>query len=456
MINPQDKSNSLEHKLFIDLDKKEITGKTTRNIFITMSAQAFRLVLSIGSTLILARILRPEDFGLIAMVAVLVNFVSIFKDAGLAQATVQRQKITQEQISNLFWINMAISIGLGLIVMACAPLIAWIYDDSRLVSLSIALAIPIMLSGTGFQHRALLQRNMHFTAIVRIDLLSFAFSIIVGTYSALNGMSYWSLVIMQLVNALTMNILLWEKTKWKPSWICWNTNVSNMLKFGAHLSGSAFLNYISRNADNFLIGKYMGAESLGFYSRAYRLMMMPIRQVSAPIAMVIFPVLSKLNDHPDEFRRIYLRIIKWINLVTTPGIIIMMIVGEDLIIFLLGNQWAKTAEVFPILAFAALFQPLGNMSGTLLTALGQTERILKWGVFSSILITSSFIIGIQYGVFGIALAYAISTKLQQPILLWYSLRYSPITIKDYIKAMAPGLIVGASIIVIWIWHEFNF
>jgi len=438
--------------LFQTLPAKGIK-KTNYHFRVTMMAQAISFLLQISSSILLARMLTPADFGLVAMVGVIANFIAVFKDLGLAQASVQRESISHAQISTLFWINAGLSVVLGLFVIVCAPLIAWAYHDERLVLLSVALALPIMISGFSLQHRALLQRNFRFIDIAQSEIIALVISIASGLAGAYFGMGYWALALMQVTNALCFTALIWSKTNWTPCWIKRNTGVRSMLGFGINLSSFNFLNYCSRNVDSLLIGRYLGVDSLGQYSRAYSLMFMPIRQLNGPLSSVYLPTLSRLCGTPDEFRLVFLQLIRWLSIVTTPLSIVLIATGDQVISVLLGEQWSQAGELFRVLAFAALFQPLGSFSGTLLTALGQTRRLAKWGVFSSILITSSFIIGIQYGVFGVAVAYAIATKIQQPILLWYSLRYAPVTVTQYLGAMLPGICLGGCVLVTWIVYE---
>lgn len=431
MKKEQSQSNTKKHRLFSAIDVSGIAKKSAHHIGVTMTAQAIRFVLQTGSTIVLARLLTPADFGLVAMVAVLVNFLAVFKDAGLAQATVQRENITHEQISTLFWINIAISLGLGLIVIACSPLISWIYNDSRLTVLAMVLAVPVMLSGFGLQQRALLQRNLRFLDIARAEIVALAFSIVTGVFCAYNGLGYWSLAIIQIANVLSMTVLLWEKTKWKPMWIRRNTGVREMLRFGANLSGFNILNFFSRNADNFLIGKFIGVEALGFYSRAYGLMLMPLNQFNAPISNVLLPSLARLRNDPNAYAKLYLKYTRIIAWVTAIPIATMSILGQELVVFLLGPEWQKAGAIFEWLAIAGMFQPLANITGVVFVSLGQTDRMFRWGMCSSICIVAAFLIGLPMGTEGVAMAYAIMLNLTLIVLPYYVFKKSPISVKDF-------------------------
>ncbi len=414
----------------LDLDKQ-----TSRNVGINIVAQGFRFILQTVSVIILARLLSPADFGLVAMVAVIINFIGLFKDAGLAHATVQRETISHEQISTLFWLNLGLSFVLAVTVVASAPLIVWIYDEPRLLWLSVLLALPILFSGFALQHRALLQRHMCFMAIARADILAQALGVAVGIFAATKGSGYWSLAYMSLTATLCSTLVFWSETRWMPGRIRRNTGVRPMLKFGANLTGFNFVNYFSRNADNFLIGKFIGAAALGQYSRAYSLMLLPLSQINAPIVSALLPALSRLKDDPVAYEQLYLQWVRRIVWLTAIPIAFASIYGEDLVVFLLGAEWRFAGEIFEWLAIAGFLQPLSNLTGVVFTSLGQTDRMFRWGIVSSICIVSAMILGLEWGALGVARAYAVVTVALSILISSYAFAKSPISILRYHKTI---------------------
>lgn len=438
-------------KLFLDPETHDLEKRSTRNVGINLTAKAIRFVLQMGSTIILARILTPEDFGLIAMVTVLVNFVGLFKEAGLAQATVQQEKITHEQISTLYWINVGLCFVLGLIVLASAPLIVWIYGEPRLLGLSMALAVPIMISGFGLQHRALLQRHMKFVSLVKIDLIAYAIGITAGITSALNGLGYWSLVVMTLTTS-TANILgLTISSGWKPTKPSRKTGVRKMLRFGANLTGFQFVNYFSRNADNFLIGKFIGAAALGQYNKAYGLMKLPLGQLNAPITSALLPALARLRSNPVAFEKLYSKWAMRVAWVTSLPIASATIWGSDIVELLLGPQWIEAGTIFEYLAIGLAFQTLANLTGVLFMSSNKTRQMLRWGIFSSSIIVTAICIGLPWGASGVAISYSCALIPLSILVVSYSNRVCGINSLRYFSRVKYPITISSSIILLGIF-----
>ncbi|MBK6511092.1 MAG: lipopolysaccharide biosynthesis protein [Haliea sp.] len=443
----QKKIKSQVHPLFDVSTNAGVGGQLAGNIRVTITAQGFRFLLQLGSTIVMARLLSPGDFGLIAMVAVLINFIAVIKDAGLVQATIQHNTISEEQISALFWINAMVSILLGVVAAALGPFIAWVYGDDRLVLVAIALSLPIMISGLRLQHRALLQRNFKFVDMALIDIFAQILGTLAGILSALAGLGFWSLVVMQVVASLVNLILLWTKAAWLPQRVVVLKGVGGMLKFGADISGANILNYLARNSDNFLVGKFIGVDALGFYDRAYSLIMTPIRQLNAPIVSALMPTLSRLQDEPVEFEKAFLKLSKFVVWVTAIPIALLSGFGEMVIVYLLGEAWRSSGQIFEWLAVAAIFQPVTNLTGTVFVSLGRTREMLRWSAFSSVCIVISFLIGVQYGVEGIAFCYAIAVNMILPILPFYAFRETHIAVASYFKAIQFPVIISIAIVI---------
>jgi len=202
-----------------------------------MAAQGVRFFLRMGSTVVLARLLTPQDFGLIAMVTVITGFVMMFKDMGLSMATVQRDEVNHAQISTLFWINVGLSLCVMLLTAALAPVIAWFYGEPRLVWVTLALASAFIFGGFTVQHQALLRRQMRFGTLAVIGIISMVVGIITAIIAALSGAGYWSLVLMQLATAITIAIGVWVGCDWRPGLFVRRSGIRKMLAFGGNLTG---------------------------------------------------------------------------------------------------------------------------------------------------------------------------------------------------------------------------
>jgi len=429
--------------------QKDLKAKSIRSGAITLISQGSTFGLRMISTIVLARLLTPGDFGLIAMVTAITGFVEMFKDLGLSMATVQRSDINHPQVTNLFWINVAVSILVGAALALGSPLIAWFYKEQRLIRITLALASTLILSGLTVQHMALLNRQLRFFEIACIQVGSMAISVSAGIGMALYGMGYWSLVGMSIALQLTYVVLSWSVCKWRPSMPIRKAGTGALLKFGGHLTGFNIVNYFARNFDNILIGRFCGATALGFYSKAYSLMMLPITQIRTPLHKVSIPVLSRLQDDPPRFRRYYIKLVGLIAFITMPLMVFSFINGDKIIILVLGDRWLGAISIFKMLCIAAFVQPVSTTWGLVLVSLGQSGRYLKWGILNSLIIIGSFAAGINWGGFGVATGYAIATYTLLLPTLWYCLKLTPIRVTDFFrsiwKQVTASLISGCSI-----------
>jgi len=435
-------SISPDRNLFFETDylKADLKGRSVRGGAITMVAQGVKFVLQAGSLFVLARLLTPKDFGLIAMVTAVTGFVLMFKDMGLSMATIQRAEINHRQISTLFWINVAISLGIMMLTAAIAPAIAWFYGEPRLTGITLALAGVFIFGGFAVQHQALLRRQMSFASLALIDIVSMSTGIATGIISALCGAGYWALVLMQLGTAVATTIGVWLACGWRPSLPVRNSGVRSLLAFGRNLTSFNVVNYFARNLDNILIGRFWGAQSLGLYSRAYSLLMLPLMQINAPISAVAIPALSHLQNEPKRYRDYYLKAISLIAFVTMPGIMFMIIMSKDIIRVVLGEQWINASRIFSILGISALIQPILNTTGWLYVSIGRTDRMFKWGMVSSVIIVISFIVGLPFGVIGVATCYTICALLLFVPGLSYACKATPIDVPSIAKVLWPTAI----------------
>ena len=416
-----------------NLKKRSIRGG-----IITVSSQGIKFVLTLGSNICLARLLTPADHGLVSMVMAVVNFMKLFKDLGLSMATVQREEINHAQVSTLFWVNVVFSLIIGLITVLLAPVIAQFYQEPRLVWITIALASGILISGLGTQHTALLQRQMQYSKLASCELIAQLLGVSLAILAALNGLGYWALVIYPIATASTLTLGILLSCGWIPSWPSWDPAIPSMLKFGGNLTGFTVINYFARNADNILIGKYVGTTQLGLYAKAYQLLLLPITQINGPIRSVAIPLLSRLSDSPAKYRRAYIKLVQKLMLLTAPLIAFMMATSDWLITILLGEQWISATPIFLWLGLAGAMQPVANSVGWLLISQGQTGRMLRWGFISTILAVTSFGVGLPWGATGVAASYSLVwTLITLPLLFWYVGQSGPVRTKDFYVATAP-------------------
>jgi PST family polysaccharide transporter len=415
----------------------DLGARAARGGAVTITTQATRFFITIAATSVMARLLTPQDYGLIGMVAVVMGFVSIYKDLGLTSATIQKKEITSDQISTLFWINVALSIGITLVTVLIAPLVAWFYGEPRLTLITIFTAFGFLLSGLTIQHEALLRRQMRYSALSLIGLSAMIVGYAVGIFMALNGFSYWALVGSQLAVTLATATMTLTACRWRPGWPQKNTGVRSMIRFGGNLTGYSTLNFVSRSIDNLLIGRVWGAQQLGLYSRAYQLMMLPIDQINEPITSVAVPSLSRMTESPENYRRAYQRMLEKIAMLTMPAVVLMIATSDWIVAIVLGPQWSPVAKLFGILGVGALIQPLTDTTGWLFITQGRAKEMFRLEMLASPLTIASIIVGLPWGSVGVATSYILGNLLVTPIVYWYAGRIGPVRPTHIYRTIGP-------------------
>lgn len=416
--------------------KADIKGHSVRGGAVTIGSQGIKFLLQTVSTAVLARLLTPDDFGLIAMVSVFTEFVNLFKDLGLSMATIQRKDITHNQVSNLFWINIAMSIFLMLVAFAISPFIARFYNEPRLVLITIALGSTFIFGGLIAQHTALMRRQMRFTALAIVEIVSMAISILAAIIAALLGMTYWSLVILVAIRGIVSVLMVWSLSPWRPGKLSRSSGVRPMLVFGGSLTGSNFLSYFICNGDQMTIGYALGPSLLGIYTKAYALLTLPMTQFESPLRTVMIPALSRLQDEPKQYRNYYLKALAAVSLVTMPLAAFLFVSADEVVDILLGSQWSQAASVFRYLAPAAFFTSIGFAPRWLFISLGRAGTQFVWTLLSAAVMVNGFLIGVNWGINGVAASVSITYSSMYILALYWATRNAHVHFFDIVKSFA--------------------
>jgi O-antigen/teichoic acid export membrane protein len=438
--NPQHSVNDDENRHFrTDHLNDDLGGRSMRGGAVTLAVQILKFVVSMAATIVVARLLAPQDYGLVGMVVVLISFLGLFQYLGLPSATVKWQQLNHSQVSTLFWVNVALSTAIMLAVLGSAPLLAWFYNEPRLTGIAAGYAIVIFLTGISIQHIALLTRQMRFSAIAAIDIGALSAGLCVAIFAAWRGAGYWAIVLNQLVFALVTIAGAWTACKWRPGRPVRGSGVRSMLTYGGNLTGHSFTTFFSQNMDNALIGKFWGAYQLGIYSRAYQMLLMPLGQINTPLAAVAVPALSRLADSPERYRAAYLSILEKIAMLTMPGVVFMIVTSDWLMLFLLGPQWREAGRIFMLLGIAAIIQPVSRTGLWLFITQGRSRELFKWGIVGAVLAVVSIVAGLPWGATGVAASYAITDLcITTPLFFWYIGRSGPVRTTDLYRTIAPS------------------
>ncbi|KQR23439.1 MULTISPECIES: lipopolysaccharide biosynthesis protein [Microbacterium] len=407
-------------------------GRTaSRGAVTMMGAQGVRILVQVTGIVLLARLLAPSDYGVTAMVLAIVGVGEILRDFGLSSAAIQAKTLSSGQRSTLFWINLGIGFVLAVACASLAVPIAALYGDPRLVAVSLALAPTFLLNGFSTQFRAHLNRDFRFVALSSVEVGAQLAGLCTALILALSGWGYWALVVQQVLPVVLIAIALPVVASWWPGLPGRGESVKGLLTFGGHLVASQVLVYASRNIDSVMIGRLYGPADLGFYNRAFQLMVLPLNQINAPASRVALPTLSRLQDDPERYAR-FLAVGQVVLLNVVAGVLAFSVAqAPALVAVALGPQWEPTVHLFQILAIAGFFQAASYATYWLSVSLGLTRRYFWYTVSTRPVVIGLIIAGASWGVEGVAWAYTIGNALVWPIgIFWMtrkiSLRAAPL------------------------------
>ncbi len=385
-----------------ELKDKVVTGA----IWLTF-AQVGGQILKFILAAVLARILTPGDFGLIGMVLIFSGFANLFNDMGFSAALIQRKDVTEQHFSSIFWLNIFTALCMMTLLILSAPLLALFFNQPKLTLLARLLSINFLIGSFVIVIQAKLTRAMDFRVLSILEIVSVAISGVLGIILALSGFGVYALVAQTLCFTTSKTVLIWSSSSWRPKWQFSWTAIRELLGFSVGIVGGNSLNYWIRNFDNLLIGKFLGSMELGFYSRAYTVMLLPLNQVTTVLTRVMFPALASIQDDKLRSRKIYLQAIAIIALFTFPIMLGLLVVTEDFVLTIFGQKWVEVIPILRILCIVGLLQSVNSTVGWIYNSQGRSDIQFWWVLFGGILTFAAFGIGIYWGTIGVATAYAI-------------------------------------------------
>lgn len=400
--------------------KTDLKTRAVRGASVTVAGQVTSFAVQMGGTIMLARLLTPDDFGLVTMVLSISLLLQNFGGNGFIEAVVQRKEIDHKQISTLFWINAGISLLLMAAFIASAPLIAALYKEPRLKPIVAAMAASIFFGGLSNQHVSLLIRNMQFLHRTVNEVSAAVISVGVALLLAWRGFGYWALVVKWLLAPLLIAIGSWIMCGWRPGIPSRGAGVGPMLRFAFHTYGNFVMTYFRRNADKMLIGRFYGSHSLGFYDRAYHLSNMLPVQILTPLNGVSLAAFSRLTDDHEKYRHNYLKVLSLLAFVGMPLSAALTVTAQDVILLLFGEKWSHAGLIFrafgPSIGVAIIYLT----HGWLHLSLGTPDRWFRWSIAEFAVTVLCFSTGLFFGAWGVAAAFSASFYILIGPALWYA------------------------------------
>jgi PST family polysaccharide transporter len=391
--------------------------------------------MSILISAILARLLTPSDFGLIAMVVVFSNFVAIFAGFGLESAIVQKKDVSDEALSSTFWISVGLGALLTAVFAASAPLIAAFYSQPRLTPLVVFISTTFFIISFCNVSYGLLTKRMNFKALAIITICSTGVSGIIAVFLAFSGYGVWSLAWYTVLSYVFAAALTLIYARWVPHFLLGLKHVKGLLGFGANLTASSFVTYFAQNMDNLLVGRFLGSAALGFYNLAFSLLVLPVTNISNVVGSVMFPALSKIQHDKQLVRDSYVRANRYIGAISFPLMIWVLIAAPQLIRVVYGVKWISVIPLIQIFALAGLEQSIGSNVWWIFASQGRTDEMFKVSIFETIVVLISFVVGLRWrGVEGVVIAYTVALYLTAYPIFAIAFRLIDLKVKS---ALAP-------------------
>ena len=437
------------------LKTKTISGLTWS--FIDNIAQK-GLTFIIG--IILARLLLPEEFGIIGMITIFIAVSTSFINSGFGSALIRKQKCTDTDYSTVFYFNLATGIFFYILLFFLAPVISHFFNEPQLKLLIKVLGIVLIIDAFTIIQRTILTKQVNFKLQTKISVIASLISGIIGIIMAFKGFGVWSLVAKQISQRLTNSILLWTWNKWKPLLIFSRNSFRQLFSFGYKLLISGLIDTIYRNVYLIVIGKYFSAQELGFYTRANQFKSLPSQNISQIIERVSYPVLANMQDNPEKLRLNYKRLIKTSMLITFTLMLGMAAAAEPMVIALIGEKWRPSIGYLQLLCFAGMMYPLHSLNLNMLQIQGRSDLFLKLEVYKKILAVPIIIIGIFYGVKIMILGMIVNSFFAYYLNSYWSGKFLNYSTKeqilDILPAFAIALINALAIYLIGILLPMNF
>jgi len=432
-------------------EAKAATALSER-VFKGMRWKIFSQVLQQGSrsgvAVVVAHLLTPEDFGLAAMALVFSGLATLLSDVALGAALIQRDTITEDDRSTVFWTQVALGLAMTAAGVLLAPAAASFFSTPAVAPYFAATASIALISSFGSTQTALLLREMEFRSLELREIAATLVAAITGLGLALFGFGAWAIVGQAIAFTTASTILLWRLSPWRPRFVFHGQSLRDLGPFGAKVLASRLLSYLNLNADNVLVGRYLGASQLGTYTVAYNVMFIPIARMAQPIQQVLFPAFAQLQKEPLRLGRAWLRGTRVVATVGAPAFIGMAVVAPDFVPIVLGHRWHAAVPVLQFLSLAGFAQSFQSLNPAVLQGLGRVGLLLRFMTVSTVLVVGAFALGLVWGVVGVAALFALARAIQLVASTWLMARVTRLSLTDILAEFARvglvSLVVGAA------------
>lgn len=377
-------------------------ARTRKAIGWKLLSQGLATGLQMATTIVLARLLLPRDFGIVGMATMVTGLASIFRDLGLGQALVQRRSIEKVHLASAYWGTVVMGVLLAGLTILIAPYAGAFFKEPRLVAVLRVMSVSFLISPLATVPNALLQRNLDFRRPFYAGIAGSVVAAAVGITMALQGYSYWSLVWASLASTLAAAIAICLVTRHFPPLVPRFRGIRDLYGFGVGVTGASLFNYIAQQADYFVVGRWLNSAALGLYTRAFTLVHQPLAQVSGILSPVLFPAFSQMQNDPSRARDVYLRIVSLVSMVCWPALVLLAVTAPELVPVVFGKQWFGSIIPIQVMALSGLLRPIFNPSGALIKAFGRVYQEMWLQMFYALTLAAGALIGVRWGIIGVS------------------------------------------------------
>ena len=388
-----------------------LKSKVKHGLKWTFIDQILSQIIFLVFSIFLARILTPSMFGIVGMITIFSNFAILFIDLGFSAALIQKKEVTPAHFSSVFWLNLGIGVFMYSLFYISAPFISAFYNQPELIVLIRIICLSFIVTSFSSVQANILIKELQFKKKVIINWIGMLIGYVVAFVLAYLGYGVWSLVMMTLTTSVLNTILYWIASKWVPLFIFDWKKIKELSNYGLNFLGDTSVNYWSRNFDNFIIAKVLGSTDLGIYTRAYSLMLLPLRNITTIVTKVMFPAFSQKQDDIQLLKKYYLNIIQYIAIITFPLMIGLSLVSKEFVLLFFGNNWSAMIPILSILSGLGAIQSIISLNGLIYNSLGKVNIAFKVSILSNIVLIIAFTIGVNYGIIGVSYSYLIASAL---------------------------------------------
>jgi PST family polysaccharide transporter len=416
-------------------------------LIVSIATQVGRIVFMVA----LMRLLGPKNFGIVGQAVVVIAVAQIFVHFGLAASIVQRPQLDQSEVGTAFWLNVAMGLLLAFLLVLGAPLISTFFRTEELTAVLFALSISLVLKGMTIVPSALLTRKMQFRSLGMIEITSTLISGTLGVGAAVIGAGYWALVIQAVsLEAISLFMVLYINGLPDLSWSA--TAARRLWSFSSRIMGADLVNYVSGNIDKLLVARFLGATPLGLYSLAFRVLQLTLA-VCSQVGRVVLPTFARLQDDRERLARAFLDVTESVSLALFPAMTLTILLAPIGVPALLGEAWADAVAPLQLVAAMTIPWILVSFMGPLTVAVGRADCEFYWSVVTMVAMLVVIPVGLQWGIVGVAASYLIMLSLLNPVRFAIIQRLIPISVRSYLRALAPASACSVVLGVVWLLTE---